>query len=41
MSKEIEAELDRLGLPAPRPVPIERAFPPVWQPAYPGEEPPF
>lgn len=37
----MEAELDRLGLPAPRS--IERKTPegPAWLPTYPGEQPPF
>lgn len=38
----IERELDRLGVPAPRPL----KAPPLddvqgWRPSYPGEEPPF
>jgi hypothetical protein len=41
LPRSVEAELDRLGLPKPRPVLAERTYPPVWKPAYPGQEPPF
>lgn len=42
MTREMERELDRLGVierrakPEPRPAPVA-----AWRPEYPGEEPPF
>jgi len=39
LPRAMEAELDRLGLVAPRPpVPV---YAPPWLPSYPGEIPPF
>lgn len=37
----MQAALDALGLPAPKPAPVKATPQPVWLPKRPSDEPPF